>query len=67
VSGRWQAVALAAVLAGCAPVTVKHEVEPIYVTVDVNIRVQKRLQEFFDYEEDRSPEDAVPPTEEERP
>jgi hypothetical protein len=37
----------------CSPtVKVKHEVEPIYITVDVNIRVQKELENFFDFEDE---------------
>ena len=37
---------------GCSPtVKVKHEVEPIYITVDVNIKVQKELENFFDFED----------------
>lgn len=38
---------------GCSPtVKVKHEVEPIYITVDVNIKVQKELDSFFDFEDE---------------
>jgi hypothetical protein len=41
-------VLAATLAAGCGPtVTVKHEVEPIYVTVDVNVRVQNELNDFF--------------------
>jgi hypothetical protein len=37
----------------CSPtVKVKHEVAPIYITVDVNIRVQKELKDFFDFEDE---------------
>lgn len=37
---------------GCSPtVRVKHEVEPIFITVDVNIKIQKELEGFFDFEE----------------
>ncbi len=40
------AVVLAGVACGC--LTVKHRVpEPIHITVDVNVRVQKELHEFF--------------------
>ncbi len=43
-------MALAAV--SCGPtVTVRHEVEPIYVTVDVYVRVERELEEFFAFEE----------------
>jgi hypothetical protein len=41
-------------MAGCGPtVTIKHEVEPILLTVNVNIRVEKELEEFFDFEKSR--------------
>ena len=39
-------------------VTVKHEVEPIYITVQVNIQVQEQLNDFFAFEEDT--EEATP-------
>ena len=38
-------------LAGCGTITVKHQVEPIYITMDVNIKVEKQLNEFFDFED----------------
>jgi hypothetical protein len=31
--------------------TVKHEVAPIHITVDVNVKVQEELDEFFDFED----------------
>ena len=37
-------------LSGCWNITVKHQVEPIYITMDVNIKVEKQLDEFFDFE-----------------
>lgn len=41
------AVALSGVVCGCG-MTIKHSVpEPIHITVDVNVRVQKELHEFF--------------------
>jgi hypothetical protein len=37
---------------GCSPtMTVKHEVAPIHITVDVNVKVQEELDEFFDFED----------------
>ena len=45
-------VLLSMVLSCSHTVNVKHEVEPIYITVDVNIKVQKELDDFFDFEED---------------
>ena len=41
---------------GCGMLTIKHEVKPIYATIDINIRVQKELEEFFDFEETRGAE-----------
>lgn len=36
---------------GCShTVTVKHEVEPIFITVQVNIQIQEQLNDFFDFE-----------------
>lgn len=54
------AVILAAVLlAGCTYHTVKVEpieVKPIQITVDVLVKVDKQLDDFFDYqEEDETP------------
>lgn len=45
-----------AALAGCGP-TVKVEpievtVKPIHVTVDINIKVDRQLEKFFDFEDD---------------
>lgn len=39
-------------LSACGTVRVKHEVEPIYITVDVNIKVQQELNDFFDFEDE---------------
>jgi hypothetical protein len=37
-------------LEACSPtVKVKHEVAPIFITVDVNIKVQKELEDFFQF------------------
>lgn len=39
-------------LVACSPtMTVKHEVAPIHITVDVNVKVQEELDEFFDFED----------------
>ena len=46
--------AIATSLSGCAPISMKHEVAPIYATVDINIRIQQELEEFFDFEQTRS-------------
>lgn len=45
---------LMVLMSGCGPtVKVQSEpirVEPIHITVDVNLRVDRRLEEFFDYQ-----------------
>src|SRR4028119_1606425 len=42
-----------ALLPSCARVAVDPiEVKPIHITMDVNIRVQKQLDQFFAFEED---------------
>ncbi|MFA7235925.1 MAG: hypothetical protein WC058_03590 [Phycisphaeraceae bacterium] len=50
-------VAVALMGGGCQP-TVKVEpieVKPIHVTVDVNIKVDKELDKFFDFEDELAP------------
>ena len=45
--------ALLAVLGGCITHTVQTapiEIKPIHVTVDVNVKVQRELDKFFDFE-----------------
>ncbi|MEE9170500.1 MAG: hypothetical protein V3U73_12120 [bacterium] len=48
------AMGVLVLLGGCGTVTVKHEVQPIYITVDVNIKVQKELEDFFDFEDEEA-------------
>ena len=38
---------LGAGMSGCMTIRTEHEVEPIYVTVDVNLRVERELDDFF--------------------
>jgi hypothetical protein len=38
-------------LASCWTITVKHKVDPIYVTVNVNVKVERQLNDFFDFED----------------
>lgn len=46
------AAGMATAVWSCGPtVTVRHEVEPIHVTVDVYVRVERELEEFFAFEE----------------
>lgn len=56
------AVVVAAALAGC----IRHQVdplqvEPIQINVDVNLRVDRELDEFFDFEEELDEELPPPP------
>jgi len=44
-------VGIVLMLTGCWNVTVKHQVEPIYITMDVNVKVEKQLNDFFDFED----------------
>lgn len=44
---------------GCQA-TVKHEVEPIHITVDVNIRVDRQLDDFFDFQDKSAPVKETP-------
>jgi hypothetical protein len=57
----------------CATSCLSHEVEvapievkPIHVTVDVNVRVQRELDEFFDYEQ-RPGETGAPQQQQQEP
>ncbi len=36
------------------------EVKPIHLTVDVNLKVQRELESFFDFEKDRSAPESKP-------
>ena len=51
-------------VAGCTKHTI--EFEPIHMTLDVNIRVDRELEEFFDFEDEAiiepvGPAPALPP------
>lgn len=51
---RWASVVLLGALAsGCLWHSVKTdpiEIKPIHITMDINLKVQRELDEFFDYE-----------------
>ncbi|MDX2109377.1 MAG: hypothetical protein SFY80_03960 [Verrucomicrobiota bacterium] len=34
-------------LAGCITIKTQHEIKPIHLTVDVNLKVQRELDNFF--------------------
>ena len=46
------------ILFGCGPtVKVKPiQVEPIHITLEVNVRVDRELDQFFDFEEEINPD-----------
>ncbi|MBD3345869.1 MAG: hypothetical protein GF401_12470 [Chitinivibrionales bacterium] len=47
------AVTVLLMMALCSPtVTVKHQVEPIHVTVDVYLKAEQQLEDFFRFEEE---------------
>jgi hypothetical protein len=51
-------IAIAAVLISGGCINVKSEpieIKPIYITMDINLRVQRELEEFFDFEETAAP------------
>jgi len=33
---------------GCLSIKTEHEIKPIHITMDVNLKVQKELENFFD-------------------
>ncbi|MDD2456602.1 MAG: hypothetical protein PHG96_04325 [Kiritimatiellae bacterium] len=35
------------VVAGCLSVKTEHEIKPIHITMDVNLKVQKELEDFL--------------------
>jgi len=36
-----------AVLSGCLSIKTEHEIKPIHITLDVNLKVQKELEDFL--------------------
>ncbi len=42
------ALLLAAFCNGCFMVKTEHKVEPIHITMDINLKVQKDLEDFLD-------------------
>lgn len=37
--------------AGCFSLKTEHEVKPIHITMDINVKVQKDLENFLDLED----------------
>ena len=59
----FSASALAAAGLSCARVDVQPiEVKPIHITVDVNVRIDRELDEFFAFEEEMTPPATAPTT-----
>ncbi len=42
------AVSAASVVGGCLSIKTEHEIKPIHITMDVNLKVQKELENFLD-------------------
>jgi len=40
-------VASASVGGGCLSIKTEHEIKPIHITMDVNLKVQKELEDFL--------------------
>lgn len=38
---------LAAFVGGCLSIKTEHEIKPIHITMDVNLKVQKELEDFL--------------------
>jgi len=56
---------LAALLAGCVSHHVASdpiEIKPIHITMDINVKVQRELEQFFDFENEFETEPASPPS-----
>lgn len=53
------ALSCALPIAGCVSHNVKSEpieIKPIHITMDINLKVQRELDDFFDFEERTEPE-----------
>lgn len=62
-SGLTLAVSLLALATSCARVSVDPiEVKPIHVVVDVNVRIDRELDEFFAFEDKYRPPTTQPTT-----
>ncbi len=52
-------LAMCAAAGGCARVAVEGGDKPIHIVMDVNIKIDQKLDQFFAYE-DRTPRPATP-------
>lgn len=39
---------VASIVGGCLSIKTEHEIKPIHITMDVNLKVQKDLENFLD-------------------
>ena len=70
VPGRWTvaraalivAPAVALGLAGCARVALEGGEKPIHIVMDVNVKVDRELDQFFAFEKKYEPNPATQPT-----
>ena len=51
-------------LTGCLSIRTKNEIEPIHITLDINLRVQKDLDTFFSDLDEKPPAQAPAPEKE---
>ncbi|HLU39276.1 MAG TPA: hypothetical protein VK081_07810 [Planctomycetota bacterium] len=59
---RTSRTAMVLLLAGCVSHRVRSEpieIKPIHITMDINLRVQRELDEFFAWEDTDSPEEPA--------
>ena len=40
-------ISAASVVRGCLSIKTEHEIKPIHITMDVNLKVQKELEDFL--------------------
>ncbi len=40
-------VSAASLVGGCLSIKTEHEIKPIHITMDVNLKVQKELEDFL--------------------
>jgi len=43
----WLSGVTASVVGGCLSIKTEHEIKPIHITLDVNLKVQKELEDFL--------------------
>ena len=48
---RYFMLLLLALCGGCFSLKTEHKVEPIHITMDINVKVQKDLEDFLDLDD----------------